>query len=976
MGAVQASFKVKIRKRRAVHSRVAFAFAASLSTPVVVIGHNCPAGEPAAATHISIPAQPLNGALQALAAQTGLDILFEPSAVAGLNATAVSGEMRPGDALCLLLGDRGLAYSINADHKIIISRRAQTMVVPLKDPVAAAEPVPDVIVTGTRRLNESAASSLAPIAVISGTTLNETGSTDTAETLSQLLPSFNYPQPALTDGTDIVRPATLRGLQPDEMLVLVNGKRRHTSALLNINTTVGRGAAGVDLSLLPAAAIERVEVLSDDAAAQYGSDAIAGVVNVLLKQQREGTNVTVMYGQSYTTIHGVPEAVGVQTQPDGQPVTVPSTGQQSVYALRYRGDREAHDGETVLLSGNVGLPLGTEGYLDIAGQGRDQSPTNRAGYNPQQQYPLTADGLADPRELTFDRLSQRFGEPRIEDAEIVANAGVPLGDSGAEWYAFGTYGARYGLTTGFYRPALDPDTLTDIYPNGFLPLIKVDVNDESLVSGVRGDFGRWNYDLSANFGRDVMNFETENSDDAQLGDSSPTRFQAGGLRYQELLFNLGLQRDLTLVPLTRPLSVAWGLEYRDERFAIVAGAPFSYTDPEVSFGNNNPTVNSGQAFPGFGPTNVLNQGRHSSSAYIDLEQDLTSRWTLAVAGRAERYSDFGSTLNYKVASRVSLLPGFALRGSMSTGFKAPSLQQLYFSTTSTNDVNGKLVNVGTLAVTDAAAAALGATALKPERSRNLRAGMVFDGVEGLDIAVDWYRIAINDRIVLTDNLGVEGTETSDGPNSAVQAILANQGFPALSGARFFINGVDTLTQGVDVVSSYRVSLQRRGNLRFTAGFSANQTRITRYLDNLDANPQDPLAGVTLFGPTGSELLTRGQPRTKLNLSAEWSRHEWSTTVRTNRYGSVLSPGADTADDLLIQPAWVTDVELRYTLAAWGFALGAQNVLDQYPTAEPTGSRPKSLGGYYDVNNYLVPFSVLSPFGFSGRFLYGRMSYKF
>ena len=347
---------------------------------------------------------------------------------------------------------------------------------------------------------------------------------------------------------------------------------------------------------------------------------------------------------------------------------------------------------------------------------------------------------------------------------------------------------------------------------------------------------------------------------------------------------------------------------------------------------------------------------------------------MAVAGRAERYSDFGSTLDYKVASRVSLLPGLALRGSVSTGFKAPSLQQLYFSTVSTNDVNGKLENVGTLAATDAAAAALGATSLKPERSRNLGAGVVFDQIEGLDIAVDWYRIAIHDRIVLTDNLGVDGTD--DGSGGPVQAILVSQGLPGLDGARFFINGVDTLTQGADIVSSYRLPLQRLGDVRFTAAFSDNQTRITRYLDNLNANPQSPVAGVTLFGPAESELLTRGQPRTKLNLSGEWSRREWSTTVRTNRYGRVLSPGADTADDLVIQPAWVTDVELRYTQAAWRFALGAQNVFDHYPTSEPTGTRPKSLGGYYDVNNYFVPFSVLSPFGFSGRFLYARMSYKF
>ena len=562
---------------------------------------------------------------------------------------------------------------------------------------------------------------------------------------------------------------------------------------------------------------------------------------------------------------------------------------------------------------------------------------------------------------------------------MVVNAGLPLGDSGAQWYGFGTYGVRSGLTNGFYRPALDPASqLSALYPNGFLPLIKSDINDQSIVSGLRGELDRWSYDLSANFGRDVMNFETENSVDIQSLDGNPTSFQDGGLRYQEYLFNLDLQRDFALPGLQRPLTVAWGLEYREERFAIVAGDPASYTPgTAVLWGTRNPnngTVKSAQVFPGFEAGNVVDQTRHSSSIYVDLEQDLTSRWTLVAAARAEHYSDFGSTLNFKVASRVSVLPGLALRGSMSTGFKAPSLQQQYFSTTSTNDVDGRLVNVGTLSVTNPAAIALGATSLKPEKSRNLGAGMVFDGVDGLDVAVDWYRIAINDRIVLTDNLGVD----SDGePDPAVGEILDLNNALGLQGARFFVNGVDTLTQGADIVSSYRLPWQRIGDIRFTVALNDNQTRVTHYLNDIaSVDPASPIVGMPLFGRAESELLTRGQPRSRLNLSAEWSRRDWATTVRTNRYGTVLSPGTDPRDDLVIQPAWVTDVELRYTRAGWRFALGAQNILDQYPTAEPTGARPKSLGGYYDVNNYFVPFSVLSPFGFSGRYLYGRMSYKF
>ena len=984
--------------RRTLHSEVAFAFIATLVVAdALSAGHDCPVGDPAPAADISIPAQPLNAALQTLAIQTGLNIFFEPSTVAGLQSVAVRGQMKPSEALCLLLDDLGLVYSINPDRIIVITRRKRT-------PGAARgvsdspayqtsdvelAPTAQLIVTGARRADWSATDSLVPIRMVEGESLNETGSPDTARALSELVPSFNYPQPSLTDGTDIVRPASLRGLGPDEMLVLVNGKRRHVSALLNISTTVGRGTAAVDLSMLPAAAIDHIEILQDGAAARYGSDAIAGVVNVVLKQRREGADVSVTYGQTLTTIHGVPQATGVETLPDGQPVMLPGgqpvtlpSGQpvtlpngqpvslpSGVYALRYSGDRTAHDGQTVTISGNLGFPLGAEGFLTIAAQGRDQAPTNRAGYDPREQYYMSG-GLADPRELTIDRLSQRFGEPRIEDANAVLNAGLPLGELGTEWYLFGTYGNRFGLTEGFYRQPDDPGTVLSIYPNGFLPEIKADVDDEALVSGVRGRFGGWNYDLSANYGRNVINFETLNSDDAALGPASPTSFQDGGMRYQEYLANLDLERDFSLGVFARPLSAAWGMEYRAEGFAVTAGTPDSYNAAAVLLGNANPSY-SGQVFPGFSPNNVVDQTRHSSSAYVDFEQDLSSRWSLAAAGRAERYCDFGSTLNYRVATRVSLMSGLALRGAVSTGFRPPSLQQQYFSSGSTNEMNGQLLEVGTFAVTSPAARALGATSLKAERSQNLGAGIVFNRIDGLDITLDWYRIAISDRIVLTENLGADGTQDQ---NDAVQAALLEAGYPSISAARFFINGVDTLTQGADLVGSYRIPLQHLGALRASASFNYTDTRITRYLDNVDPLSQTP--GLQLFGPLESELLTRGQPRSRLNLSADWSRDGLSATVRTNFYGSVFSPGADSLDDLTIRPAWVTDLELRYSPGAWRLALGAENVFDKYPTPEPTGARPANLGGYYDVTNYFIPFSVLSPFGFNGRYLYGRLGYRF
>jgi iron complex outermembrane receptor protein len=869
--------------------------------------------------------------------------------------------MSADEALCLLLDDLGLVYSMGADRAVIVQRAGGPTVPAHEDPEnvsrlrSGAEPALQVIVTGTRRGDRSAADSLVPLAVVSGSDLSRMGFADTAQAFSKQLPNFNYSQPSLTDATDIVRPAALRGLQPDEMLVLVQGKRRHSSALLNINTTLGRGTAAVDMSMLPVAAIERVEVLSDDAAAQYGSDAIAGVVNIILKRQRKGGDVSVTYGENYTTVRGVPTATGILTQPDGEPV-ITSDG---VYALRYGGDRRAHDGQTVTISGNVGLPLGPEGYIDLAAQGRDQAPTNRAGYDPNEQYPPTDDGLVDSREFTFNRLSQRFGEPRIEDAQAVVNAGVPFADGVAEWYAFGTYGVRYGLTAGFYRSA-DTLALTEAtqYPDGFLPNIKADVHDDALVTGVRGLWKGWNFDLSGNYGRDAIDTATKNSD---LVAARPTVFQDGGTRYEGDLVNLDLQRDLRLAALAKPLSVAWGLEYRAERFTIRRGE----NQGGLLIGTfHGPRGVNSPVLPGFEPGTTSDQRRHSSSAYFDVEQDLATRWTLAGAVRAERYADFGSTLNYKAAARVVLAHGLALHAAVSTGFKAPSLQQQFFSTISTDDVSGQLIDVGTFAATSDVARELGAKDLRPERSHNLSAGVVFDGVDGLDTSLDGYQITIRDRIVLTDNLGVDGTPDQ---NDAVQSVLYAAGYPSVSGARFFINGVDTITRGVDAAARYRL-----GGLRLSAGFNYTQTHITRYLDNPGVLDQE----LTLIGHMGSELLTRGQPGSRLNLGADWSWSELAVSVNANRYGSVVSPATDPGNDLVIQPAWVADVELRYSPADWQFALGAQNLFDKYPTVQPTGARPPSLGGYYDVNNYVVPFSVLSPFGFSGRYLYGRMSFRF
>lgn len=956
----------------------------------------CPPGPNGEQREISISAQSLDQALIELAGQTGLHLLFEPATVAGLETLPLRGVMSPSEALCRLLRGLALEYLVNADNTVIIRKHdsiansgrpvdgtVHMLALATEAPPAIPSAMPntgqslgnsssevplqhrteEIVVTGTRRADRTIADSPVPIDVIGVDSLQSSGSTDTNKALSVLVPSFNFPQPSITGGTDIIRPATLRGLGPDHTLVLVNGKRRHVSALLNINGSVGRGSAAVDMSLLPLASIERIEVLRDGAAAQYGSDAIAGVLNVLLKDNREGANLSVSHGQSYTTVNGIRDAEGVLLQANGQPLVTPD----GVFALDYHGEREARDGEIVTVAGDIGLPLGADGFVNLSAQYRDRQPTNRAGFDPRPQYPRLANGQYDPRELTFDRLSHRFGEAKIEDVNAVINAGAPLG--ALEWYGFGTYGERNGRTQGFYRLASDSRTVRSIFPDGFLAQVLIDLTDGAATTGVRGEAMGWNFDASAGFGQNEFDFTTANSNNASLGADSPTRFDAGGLGYRQYNVNLDVQREFDMLSI--PVSVALGLEHRAERFEVRAGEPASYVQGPVRLANGQLAAAGAQVFPGFRPDNATKRDRHNMSAYLDLEGDLTQDWSMTLAVRGEDYSDFGSDVNYKLASRLEIIDGVAVRGGVATGFRAPSLHQQFFSTTSTNNVAGRLVDVGTFAVTDGAARSLGARDLEPETSLNLSAGLVLDVIPRLSITLDYFRIDIDYRIVLTENLGASGTPTQ---NAAVQAVLANAGYTSISSARFFINGLDTRTQGIDMVAAYQLPGLSIGDLRATAGYNYTKTQIERFINDLGPLAQIP--GLELFGRLESERIERGQPRSKLGLSLEWSHGPFAATLRANRYGEVFAPGVDPRDDLVIEPAWVTDLELRYQLGGLQLAAGSDNVLDKYPTAGPTGVRPASAGGNYTVNNYILPFSGFSPFGFSGRFIYGRASYRF
>jgi iron complex outermembrane receptor protein len=903
-----------------------------------------------------------------------------------------------------------------------------------QQPVAepAAPPAADVgqpseenviIVTGTRRTDRTVADSPVPVDVIDSTALNNSGQTETNKILNQLVPSFNFPSPSIADGSDALRPATLRGLSPDQTLVLVNGKRRHVSALLNINGTVGRGSAAVDMNLIPSLAIGRVEVLRDGAAAQYGSDAIAGVINIQLKNADHGGRVNMTFGQYYTSVDDVEKVTGLQLDGAGQPQLDPTDPRY--FLANTKGERKVTDGTQATLAANIGLPIGSRGFVNLTGELHKRDRTNRAGYDLRPNFNRPAPPAFDPREVDFNRLQFRFGDPDSKDYNLFLNAGFDITEAW-ELYAFGNYGHRNAESAANWRQQSNaanrdwstltpgqtpnPANFVPLTPIGFLPLIETELKDYAGTIGVRGEIAGWKADFSAGLGHNSFDYEVHDTVNASFGRESPSDFDAGGLRYGQTIFNADFSHQYE-IGLAKPLSFALGAEHRRENFKIRPGDDFSWAiGPffRASFATTaaNCTVEQGvynagtgicsfpgrqapvgaQGFPGIPENSRTDESRHSWAGYAELDTDPFERFTTTLAGRFEHYSDFGSTWNGKFAARWEPIEGYAIRGSVSNGFRAPSLHQQFFTTTSTNFISGLPVDISTVAVDSPVAQALGSKPLKPEKSVNLSFGATANPLRGLTLTADLYKIKIEDRIVLTENLGAAGSGTA-AQNLAVKAILDANGFQSVGAARFFINGLDTTTRGIDIVGAYNFRAGDFGHWTLTAAYNRNKTKIDKRLNAL--GPLAEIPGLVLFGRVEGIRFTHGQPRDKIVFSADGDIGKFGLTARTTRYGKVVSPGAVAPiadptsltafgpDDIFLGSKWVSDVELRWKPGGGAeFALGADNLFDVYPDRSPFGRRPAAVGGTYPANQIYIPFSIFSPFGFNGRYIYGRASITF
>jgi iron complex outermembrane receptor protein len=924
--------------------------------------------------------------------------------------------------LAVTVSASAIAFALPATAQTTQSAPSQeSQTAPAQDTAEADNPENTVVVVGSRVANRTVADSPVPIDVISDSALQNSGLGETNKVLGQLVPSFNFPQPSIADGSDVTRPATLRGLNPDQTLVLVNGKRRHVSALLNINGTVGRGAAAVDMNMIPALAIQRIEVLRDGASSQYGSDAIAGVINVQLKTASSGGRAQVSYGKYITTLSDVANFNGLVTS-GGQPVL---DGTDSRYLqANSNGERKARDGIYTTFGVNVGLPVGDGGFFNFTGEYRDRNYTNRQGYDLRPNYIRPSSTTFDARELTFNRLNFRYGDAKTEDFNFLVNTEVPLGD--VEFYGFFTYGHRDGLSAANFRQqsaatnrdfsAIAPGTtpsnanFVGLTQNGYLPFIQSNIDDVSATSGIRTEVAGFKGDLSVGFGRNELNYRTENSVNVSFGPNSQRSFDAGGLAFSQILTNLDLSRQFD-VGLAGPLTFALGGEYRHEIYQIRPGDPQSYqTGPFFQASRASTAGNcavlggvftaatgicsfpgraaaaGAQGFGGLPASARTNVDRDSFAGYLEFDADLFDGLTATAAGRYEHYSDFGDTLNGKLALRYEFTQGFAIRGSVSNGFRAPSLHQQFFTTTSTNFLSGVPVDVSTVPVSSPVARALGSKPLAPEKSLNLSGGVTLNPFRGFNVTVDYFHIKINDRVVLSENLGAAGVGTA-AQNSAVQAILAANGFSNVGAARFFINGLDTTTQGVDAVATYRANLGGLGAWNFSAAYNYTQNKIDERLNALGPLAQIP--GLVLFGRVEGLRFERGQPRTKVVLATDGKIAGVGVSARTTRYGSVISPettaplGADALsltalgpDDQILRPKWITDFSLSYELAGVQLTVGVDNAFDIYPDRRPFGLRPSNVGGSYPATYQFLPYSNFSPFGFNGRFVYGRLAVNF
>ncbi|BFM12366.1 TonB-dependent receptor [Simiduia litorea] len=905
-----------------------------------------------------LPSQPLSDALLAYAAQVPeVRLVFRPEQLANLTSVAVAGHFEPITALEMLLAGQPLrkrelepnTYLLEPLPAVARVPSTAAAAITRRDSVSedTAVPLPvieELVTIGTRSRTRKLLQSTVPIDIVHGYSLARSAPASLGEQLQNQAPSFNFSRTMVSDGADLVRPATMRGMNPDQLLVMINGKRRHHQAQINIQQVVGRGSSGVDMNAIPTVMLERVEVLRDGASALYGSDAIAGVLNLVLRSGQQDPELNVQYGETH----------------EG-------------------------DGQSLISSLAGGFDMGSDASAFIALEMQERAATNRAA--PDQRF--------DPA-----RVSMRIGDTEQQSWNLFGNGQWALSEQ-VEVYGFGGSARREGLSAGFYRgagaragqapvsaryiPALDPE--------GFLPLQSTRTEDDSLAVGAVIELpDDWTVDVSSSWGENRFIQGTDYSVNVSLGEQSPTSATNGELKYSQLQHAL-VASGLVEAPGVEELLVTAGAEWRREKYQITTGEFASYAyGPDDDFslfipspidpcpsetglicadGQSRSRAQAGmQAYPGY--RLPVSDQRDSMAWFVEAELAVDERLAIAMASRWESFGDVGRTLNGKLSLRFQLSRALMLRGGVASGFRAPGINQRSFTHVITNIGPDVLTNTLHAAEGSEVLAVLGLAPLTAERSRHASVGAIWQPVPGFSLSLDSFHIEVADAIALSDVIAAEPGACV--PNCAFSEALAAQG-NNIGAVQFMYNAMDTLTAGFDLVARYQWR-HAWGQTQLSLLGHYNRTQVVAL------HGPDGIATGELYSDSQVLLTEQGQPRRRVLLSADWQYASWATSVRLNRFGSVKTSyfteaglGVDLpeVDETVHKSgsAWLLDADISYSFGGgFSVSLGGNNLLNTYP--EPL-AKP-SLLGQISGDSFVYPWES-SPYGINGAFYYARAVYR-
>ncbi len=929
-----------------------------------------------------IPELPADQAIVTFAKEINKTIIFSYDLTKNKRANPLKGYHSINTGLYRLLNQSGIVAIIDQKGQISIhpaqlenhtnrSNNKNVSVIkdiqvdnvkPLADGVdpAESETEPEkIVIVGSRVAIRSLQDLPVAVDVLTVEALINTGHTALPRMIQTLAPSFNYPSSSISDGTDSLLPATLRGLGPDQTLVLINGKRRHQASLIHINTSVGRGTTGTDLSAIPISAIKQVEVLRDGAAAQYGSDAIAGVINIVLKDANKGGMLSVSHGQNYRK-----------------------------------------DGDTTDLSFNKGFSFAEQGYFNASFNLRQHLSTDRSGLHgtcqysgcqPSTQYENTF-VTDNPREITANRQTFEIGDADSEQMMLAINAGYQFNNS--KVFGFITYSQRNNESATFFRDnsALSNIKLIDqqsVYPDGFLPKIVSDIDDISFNLAYRQDLAaNKSYEVSYTYGSNRIDYVNNNTLNASFVNqlNNTANFTAEQIRRDiprsAKSYGLALSLQTLNVDFTQVFehsSLVMGFEWRRDHYQVIAGEKYAYFDYDSD--NNAPLFAQDyaagtQGFPGISPLSAVNEFRDINSVYAELDFNATENILLSSALRYDNYQDFGASANLKLAANIAINSRLAIRGALSTGFRAPSMQQLYFNNISTqflpnpSDENADqiAVQVGTFRNDSSLASSIGIPSLKEENSTNLSLGTVYQLDDTLNVTLDYYAIDIDDRIVISNKLAT-------GLSPALDQILQQAGAGA---GQFFLNGADTQTRGLDLIASWQ-PLTFLGDLTLTLAANITDTKVT----DLFAPPGSSLNDITpdkIFSRQDISIIEQWQPEDRIYLGGSYQQDNFQLNFSFNRYGqyTILDLQRQTYSAELL-----TDIRFQYQWSKQlSWYIGGNNIFDIYPDKNNIGnSRGATIvdtqGDVIVSSPGVFTYSRRSaPFGFNGGYYYAGINYRF